>query len=55
MDLGLSCSHTESANESDTITGTPQYICPEQIMGIEMDVRGDLYSLGASMYHMMCG
>ena len=55
MDLGLSCTHTESANESDTITGTPQYICPEQIMGTEMDIRGDLYSLGATMYHMMTG
>ncbi|WDE98776.1 serine/threonine-protein kinase [Lentisphaera profundi] len=55
MDLGLSCTHNESANESDTITGTPQYICPEQIMGSEMDIRGDLYSLGATMYHMMTG
>ena len=55
MDLGLCCTHTESANESDTITGTPQYICPEQIMGTEMDIRGDLYSLGATMYHMMTG
>ena len=55
MDLGLSCTHTESVSDSDEITGTPQYICPEQITGQLMDVRGDLYSLGASMYHMLTG
>ena len=38
------------------ITGTPGYISPEQIYGdIELDCRSDIYSLGASLYHLATG
>ena len=55
MDLGLSRKGHETEDDSDVVSGTPQYISPEQIVGNEMDVRGDFYSLGATMYHMLCG
>ncbi|MGD0092618.1 MAG: serine/threonine-protein kinase [Planctomycetota bacterium] len=38
------------------VLGTPDYISPEQAMGIEaIDWRSDQYSLGCSLYHMVTG
>jgi serine/threonine-protein kinase len=35
--------------------GTPDYVCPEQIRGDEVDHRGDLYSLGVLMFKALTG
>jgi serine/threonine-protein kinase PpkA len=42
-------------SRSDISTGTPYYVCPEQIMGREPDGRGDLYSLGVILFEMLAG
>ena len=56
-DLGLAKTATlESVNESeDEVLGTPQYISPEQLTGVPTDVRSDIYSLGATFYHIVTG
>lgn len=35
--------------------GTPDYICPEQIEGRQVDHRGDLYSVGVLVYGLLTG
>jgi serine/threonine protein kinase len=59
MDLGLArhCGDWRRiAAEEGTAIGTPFYISPEQIRGQrDLDSRSDLYSLGATLYHMVTG
>lgn len=35
--------------------GTPDFICPEQIEGRQVDHRGDLFSVGVLLYGMLTG
>jgi FixJ family two-component response regulator len=42
-------------SRSDLMTGTPYYVCPEQVSGSDPDQRGDLYSLGIIFYEMLAG
>ncbi|MFA4945215.1 MAG: serine/threonine-protein kinase, partial [Lentisphaeria bacterium] len=58
-DLGIA----KEQSERDTgltlpqvMMGTPAYMAPEQAQDAKnVDARADLYSLGASLYHMLCG
>jgi tRNA A-37 threonylcarbamoyl transferase component Bud32 len=42
-------------SRSDLCTGTPYYVCPEQIDNRDPDGRGDLYSLGVVLFEMLVG
>jgi eukaryotic-like serine/threonine-protein kinase len=58
-DLGLARAHDDAEaaeSEAGKAYGTPYYISPEQIRGdLDIDFRADIYSLGATMYHMLTG
>ena len=57
MGLARAVSDAEAAQaEAGKAFGTPYYISPEQIRGeVNIDFRADIYSLGATMYHLVTG
>lgn len=58
MDLGISKSLVEDDElmMSGVIVGTPFYISPEQAKAEDdVDFHTDIYSLGATLYHMLTG
>jgi serine/threonine-protein kinase len=57
MGLARAVADVEAAQaEAGKAFGTPYYISPEQIRGeLDIDFRADIYSLGATLYHMVTG
>lgn len=56
LDFGLAIRVTQNSGYvSDDLLGTPEYMSPEQISGIKLDHRSDIYSLGIILYKMLTG
>jgi len=54
-DLGLARASRGKSTDDGPIMGTPYYMAPEIARDRRYDQRSDLYSLGASLYHMVTG
>jgi len=57
-DFGLAklLEHDQNLTQDGDIVGTPAYASPEQIRDpAQVGVQGDVYSLGATLYHLLAG
>jgi hypothetical protein len=56
-DFGLSVSTTAKVDSFMTATGvilgTPAYAAPEQLRGSDLDVRADIYAVGATLFTLL--
>jgi serine/threonine protein kinase/Tfp pilus assembly protein PilF len=60
LDFGLAKRTTPGLDESTqtnpgTLMGTAAYMSPEQVRGLELDWRSDIFSLGVVLFEMMTG
>jgi serine/threonine protein kinase len=60
LDFGLAkmlsveeLSHEGTLTRKGRIVGTPAYMAPEQITGVSIDVRADVYALGVMLYELL--
>lgn len=56
-DFGLSISTDvrDAQGTSNGFQGTPQYAPPEQLRGEPLDVRADIYAVGATLFYLLVG
>jgi hypothetical protein len=59
LDFGLAAAAPGTAGdgpvEQTTLAGTPLYMAPEQGRGDPIDLRADIYALGATLFHLVSG
>jgi Tol biopolymer transport system component len=55
MDFGIARLSANAGQTAEGVSGTPEYMAPEQARGREVDGRADLYALGCVMHRMIAG
>jgi hypothetical protein len=55
LDFGLASFIGQQTQQSGQVWGTPYYIAPEKVRGKKIDFRSDIYSLGATIFHVLTG
>jgi serine/threonine-protein kinase len=54
-DFGIAHLDTSHLTQVGTVVGTPNYMSPEQIMGLPVDGRADLFAAGVILYQFLTG
>ncbi len=55
VDFGIAKLVSKSLTQPGRVLGSPFYMAPEQVRGLEIDGRSDLFSLGAVLYECLTG
>ena len=55
VDFGLARIEASNLTETGAVLGTPAYMSPEQFLGLPVDARSDIFSLGVMLYQMLTG
>ncbi|HEV3262046.1 MAG TPA: protein kinase [Gemmataceae bacterium] len=60
LDLGLARFFNDASDDitrkhDETVLGTTDYLAPEQALDGNVDIRADIYSLGATFYFLLAG
>jgi len=53
--FGIAKSVDDTQTETRALLGTPNYMSPEQAMGLEIDGRSDIFSLGVVFFRLLTG
>lgn len=54
-DFGIARITDSSKTKTGMVLGSPSYMSPEQLAGTKIEGASDLFSLGVSMYQLLCG
>jgi len=52
-DFGVAYVPASTMTQTGTMIGSPRYMSPEQVLGLPIDPRSDIFSLGGVLYEML--
>src|ERR1035437_1315590 len=54
-DFGVAYVPASTMTQTGTMIGSPRYMSPEQVLGLPIDPRSDIFSLAVVLYEMLAG